>query len=314
MRLELVLEANANAHSYRPGDRLFEQSKQIKLTTKSSTFNPPTYRHDADYYAPFDFTFPSSICQCRCQLPPSLESASSGHTIKVEYAIVVTARHRLLCQVSRLKTLRQAISFESQPLITTLPTSNIGSLSASKLFPKLYKALGNQGVSRIRSRSDECLPQYEPTLQLEMLLPSPPILTPGRPMEIQLILHTPSELVASENIYIRSVEAQLESCIEAKVGLATKTVSDLLSSWTLQGLFSVNREHFELELGAWGQYLIMEALPTCKSCMLDTTHSLRISAGMSIGGSEKTQIVETSLEVIIIGAPPSYTTNPSVYV
>ncbi|RKK16199.1 hypothetical protein BFJ66_g15710 [Fusarium oxysporum f. sp. cepae] len=348
MRLELVLEANANAHSYRPGDHvrgellirghglkqaseitaklqgklslhsnkrqnggtssstytgspcnksehvLFEQSKQIKLATKSSTFNPPSCNHDADYYTPFDFTFPRSSCQCRCQLPPSLETSSSGHTIKVEYAITVTVRHRLLCRVSRLKTLRQVISFESEPSIPVLPTSNIGSLSASKLFPKLYKALGNQGVSRIRSRSDECLPQYEPTLQLEVLLPSPPILTPGRPTEMQLILHTPSELVASENIYIRSVEAQLESCVEAKVGLVTKTVTKTQSGWNLQGLFSVNREHFEVDLGTWGQYLIMDALPTC--------------------GSERTQIVETSLEAIIIGAPPSYTTNPSVYV
>ncbi|KAH7200511.1 hypothetical protein DER44DRAFT_873561 [Fusarium oxysporum] len=371
MRLELVLEANANAHSYRPGDHvrgellirghglkqaseitaklqgklslhsnkrqnggtssstytgspcnksdhvvhtLFEHSKQIKLATKTSTFNPPSCNHDADYYAPFGFTFPSSSCQCRCQLPPSLETSSSGHTIKVEYAITVTVRHRLLCRVSRLKTLRQVISFESEPSIPVLPTSNIGSLSASKLFPKLYKALGNQGVSRIRSRSDECLPQYEPTLQLEVLLPSPPILTPGTPTEMQLILHTPSELVASENIYIRSVEAQLESCVEAKVGLVTKTVTETQSGWNLQGLFPVNREHFEVDLGAWGHYLIMDALPTCKSCVLDTTHWLRISVGISIGGSERTQIAETSLEVIIIGEPPSYTTNPSVYV
>ncbi|EXL67611.1 hypothetical protein FOPG_16269 [Fusarium oxysporum f. sp. conglutinans race 2 54008] len=131
---------------------------------------------------------------------------------------------------------------------------------------------------------------------------------------MQLILYTPSELVASENLYIRSVEAQLESCVEVKVGLVTKTVTETKSGWNLQGLFPVNREHFEVDLGTWGQYLIMDALPTCKSCVLDTTHSLRISVGISIGGSERTQIVETSLEAIIIGAPPSYTTNPSVYV
>ncbi|KAF5566438.1 hypothetical protein FPHYL_3783 [Fusarium phyllophilum] len=371
MRFELVLEANANAQAYRPGDlvrgelliwghrlkqsseitaklqgklslhsnkrqkgggssstytgspcsksdhvvhMLFEQSKQIILTTKSSTFSPPDYNHDADYYAPFDFTLPSSSCQCRCQLPPSLERSSSGHTIKVEYAIIVTVKHRLLCRVSRLKTLRQVISFESEPLIPVLPSSNIGSISASKLFPKLYKALGNHGVSRSISRSDECLPQYEPTVQLEVLLPSPPILTAGQPMEIKLILNTPPELVASENIYIRTVEAQLESCVEAKVGQVTKTVTETQRGCSLQGLFPVNREHFELELGMWGQYIIMDAFPTCKSCVLDTTHSLRISAGISIGGNGRTQIVETSLEVIVIGAPPSYTTNPSVYV
>ncbi|KAI1010027.1 hypothetical protein LB503_011448, partial [Fusarium chuoi] len=371
MRLELVLEPNANAHSYRPGDcvrgelliwghslkqsseitaelqgklslysnkrqiggtssstytgspcnksdnvvhTLFQQTKKIKLATKSSTFNPPSYNHDADYYAPFDFTLPSSTCQCRCQLPPSLERSSSGYTVKVEYAIIVTVKHRLPCRVSRVKTLRRAISFESEPSIPDLPSSNIGSISASKLFPKLYKALASQGVSRIRSPSDECLPQYEPTLQLELLLPSPPILTPGRLTEIRLILHTPSELAHSENIYIRSVEAQLESCIEAKVGLVRKNVTETRRGWTLQGMFCVDRENFELDLGAWGQYLIMDALPTCKSCVLDTTHSLRISVGISVASSQKIQIVETSLEAIVIGAPPSYTTNPSVYV
>ncbi|CCT69512.1 uncharacterized protein FFUJ_05404 [Fusarium fujikuroi IMI 58289] len=364
MRLELVLEANANAHSYRPGDcvrgellvwghrlkqpseitaelqgklslhsnkrqigatssstytgspcnksddvvhTLFQQTKKIKLATNNSTFNPQSYNHDADYYAPFDFTLPNSTCQCRCQLPPSLDRSSSGYTVKVEYAIIVTIKHRLLCRVSRLKTLRRAISFESEPSIPVLPSSNIGSLSASKLFPKLYKALASQGVSRIRSRSDECLPQYEPTLQLELLLPSPPILTPGRPSEIQLILHTPSELINSENIYIRSVEAQLETCIEAKVGLVRKTVTETQTGWSLQGMFCVDRQNFELDLGAWGQYLIIDALPTSKSCVLDTTHLLRISVGISVGGSERTQVVEASLEVIIIGAPPSYT-------
>jgi hypothetical protein len=203
----------------------------------------------------------------------------------------VTIRQRLLCRVSRVKTLRQVISFESEPLITVLPTSNIGSLSASKLFPKLYKGVNNGAVSRVRS--DECLPLYEPALQLEVLLPSPPIITPGRPTLIQLILHTPPELVAGENIYIRSVEAQLESCIEAKVGLVTKTVTETQRGWNLQGLFCVNREHFDLNLGAWGQYLTMDALPTCKSCVLDTTHSLHISAGICIGGSEKTQVCLT---------------------
>ncbi|KAG7429607.1 hypothetical protein Forpi1262_v008345 [Fusarium oxysporum f. sp. raphani] len=82
---------------------------------------------------------------------------------------------------------------------------------------------------------------------------------------MQLILHTPSELVASESIYIRSVEAQLESCVEAKVGLVTKTATETRSGWNLQGLFPVNREHFEVDLGTWGQYLVMDALPTCKS-------------------------------------------------
>lgn len=371
MRLELVLEASANAHSYRPGDcvrgelliwghrlkqpseitaelqgklslhsnkrqigatssftytgspckksdnvvhTLFQQIKKIKLATNNSTFNPQSYNHDADYYAPFDFTLPNSTCQCRCQLPPSLDRSSSGYTVKAEYAIIVTIKHRLLCRVSRLKTLRRAISFESEPSIPVLTSSNIGSLSASKLFPKLYKALASQGVLSIRSRSDECLPQYEPTLQLELLLPSPPILTPGRPTEIQLILHTPSELVHSESIYIRSAEAQLESYVEAKVGLVTKTVVETRSGWNLQGLFPVDKEHFEVDLGTWGHYLIIDALPTCKSCVLDATHWLRISAGISIDGSEMTQIVGVSLEVIIIGAPPRYTTNPSVYV
>ncbi|CVK98840.1 uncharacterized protein FMAN_08410 [Fusarium mangiferae] len=292
------------------GEQLFQQTKKIKLATKSSAFDTPSNNHDAEYYAPFDFTLPSSTCQCRCQLPPSLERSSSGYTVKVEYAIIVTVKHCLLCRVSRLKTLRRSISFESEPSIPVLPSSNIGSISASKLFPKLYKALASQGFSGIRTRSDECLPQYEPTVQLELLLPSPPILTPGRPTEIQLILHTPSELVNNENIYIRSVEAQLESYVEAKIGLVVKTVAEARSGWNLQGLFPIDREHFEVDLGTWRHYLIMDALPTCKSCVLDTTHFLRISAGISIDGSEKTQIVEASLEVIIIGAPPRYTTNP----
>lgn len=278
------------------GEQLFQQTKKVNLATKSSTFDPPNNNHNADYYAPFDFTLPGSTCQCRCQLPPSLERSSSWYTVKVEYAIVLTVKHRLLCRVSRLKTLRRAISFESEPSIPVLPSSNIGSISASRLFPKLYKALASQGVSRIRSRSDECLPQYEPTLQLELLLPSPPILTPGRPTEIQLILHTPSELINSENIYIRSVEAQLESCIEAKVGLVRKTVTDKQTGWSLQGRFCVDRQNFELDLGAWGQYFIIDALPTCKSCVLDTTHSLRISMAISVGGSERTQVCLDNLQ------------------
>jgi hypothetical protein len=43
--------------------------------------------------------------------------------------------------------------------------------------------------------------------------------------------------------------------------------------------------------------------------MFDT---LRLVANLDL--PDEAQIVETSLEVIIIGAPPSYTTNPSVYV
>ncbi|KAH7115358.1 hypothetical protein B0J13DRAFT_209052 [Dactylonectria estremocensis] len=153
MRLEIVLEADVNAHSFRPRDRargelliwghtfkkppritatlrgklnvyskrqtggnsaytgsacngsdhvvytLLEESKQIELTTKGSTLSSPNsrYSHEADYYAPFDFTFPGSNSCCPCQLPPSLEMTSSGLTIKVEYVIIVAVRHQVLC-------------------------------------------------------------------------------------------------------------------------------------------------------------------------------------------------------------------------
>lgn len=291
---------------------LFEESKQIELTTKGSTLSSPSgkYSHEADYYAPFDFTFPGSNSCCPCQLPPSLETTSPGLTIKVEYVIIVAVRHQVLCQITRVKTLRRELSFESEPSITFLPTSNIGSLSASKLFPKLYMALEDGAVSTVRYR--EWLPIYTPALQLEVLLPSPPILTPGRPTPIQLILHTPPELLDGENIYIRSVEAQLRSCIKVKVGQITQSVTETQHGWNVQALFYVNKEHFELDLGAWGQYLILDALSTCTSCVLDSTHSLRITAGISIGGSDETQLVETSLDVIVIGAPPSYTADASI--
>jgi hypothetical protein len=192
------------------GEQLFEESKQIELATKGSTLSSPSsnYSHEADYYAPFAFIFPGSNSKCLCQLPPSLEATSSGLTIKVEYAIIVAVRHQVLCRITRVKTLHRDLSFESEPYFTFLPTSNIGSLSAGKLFPKLCMALEDGAVSTVRYR--EWLPLYTPTLQLEVLLPSPPILTPGRPTPIQLILHTPPELLGGEKIYIRSVEAAAE--------------------------------------------------------------------------------------------------------
>lgn len=317
------------------GEQLFEESKKIELTTKGSTLSSPSgkYSHEADYYAPFGFTFPGSNSCCPCQLPPSLKTTSSGLTIKVEYVIIVAVRHQVFCQITRVKTLRRELSFKSEPSITFLPTSNIGSLSASKLFPKLYMGLEDGAVSTVRYR--EWLPPYTPALQLEVLLPSPPILTPGRPTPIQLILHTPPELLDGENIYIRSVEAQLRSCIKAKVGLVTRSVTETQHGWNVQALFYVNKEHFKLDLGAWGQYLVLEALSTCTSCVLDSTHSLCITAGISIGGSDETQVclnpcgqivchvadmnhpdqvqlVKTSLDVIVIGVPPSYTADVSI--
>ncbi|KAH6973970.1 hypothetical protein EDB80DRAFT_768824 [Ilyonectria destructans] len=337
MRLEIVLEVDADAHPFRPRDRArgelriwghtFKQSPHITATLRDGVHslgrlnvysNVKTGGNSAytgstcngSDHVVYTFTFPSSNSCCPCQLPPSLETTSSQLKIKVEYVIIVAVRYQALCRITRVKTLRRELSFESEPSITFLPTSNIGSLSASKLFPNLYMALEDGAVSMVRYR--EWLPLYTPALQLEVLLPSPPILTPGRPTPIQLILHTPPELLDGENIYIRSVEAQLRSCIKAKVGQITQSVTETQHGWNVQALFYVNKEHFELDLGAWGQYLVLNALSTCTSCVLDLTHSLRIAAGISIGGSDETQLVETSLDVIVIGAPPSYTADTSI--
>lgn len=272
--------------------QLFEVSQQIEINKEISSVGPTEHKSNdwsqPDYSAPFEFIFPSASNSCQCQLPPSLHMASSLVRIKVEYTLVVAVRQNMLCGVTRTKRVQRELSLRSEAGTVFLPSSTIGCLPANKLCPKMNNAL--QEAYRSRFTNPDWLPPYTPSLQVEVVLSSPPILTIGKPTQIQVVLHVPPELLEGENIYLRSAVMQLKSSVTTIVGTISGSSTETHDLWSCRGRVHLDKRRLELDSGTWGSCIVLDTWPTCTSCVLDLKHAIEVVAGISRGDDQEIQV------------------------
>ncbi|KAH7007735.1 hypothetical protein EDB80DRAFT_778098 [Ilyonectria destructans] len=310
-RLKVLIRPRGNAPPERGMHTLFEESQQIEICKEISSVGPTKHKSNEwsqpDYSAPFEFIFPSASNSCHCQLPPSLHMVSSLVRIKVEYTLVVAVRQNMLCRVTRTKRVQRELSLRSEAGTVFLPSSTIGCLPANRLCPKMNNAL--QEAYKSRFTNPDWLPPYTPSLQVEVVLASPPILTTGLPTQIQVVLHVPPELLEGENIYLRSAVMQLKSSVTTVVGTVSGSSTETHHLWSCRGRVHLDKRRWELDSGAWGSCIVLDTWPTCTSCALDLKHAIEVVAGISRGDDQDIQYVHTSLDILVMDPPPNYIPN-----
>lgn len=127
------------------------------------------------------------------------------------------------------------------------------------------------------------LPPYSPSLRLEAILPEPPILMRGRGTPVRLILHTPAEVLQHGNIYVRSINMQLQSSATATVRPSSPLLVHDRRGCLIVGMVPVATDILELDLGEWKKFTVIQSKPTLKSCLLNLEYSLNITVGISKG-------------------------------
>ncbi|KAJ3546088.1 hypothetical protein NM208_g2182 [Fusarium decemcellulare] len=281
---------------------LFEQSRT--LSSRDSKF--PINKIDGNKTCyPFEFVFPS-LSQSSSSiepyhLPPSLDIRDSRFRIRVTYSISITVERRGWKLARKRAT--QELPFTCGSHITDLPTSYTASLPITKLCPRC----GNfDGGLRDPNRHG-WLPSYSPSLQVELILPQPPVLAQGRATPVQLVVHTPPDVLhSSGEVHIRSVDINLETSVTAHLGPHPRHVLETRQGCNINGSVNVDCEHFQLDLGAWGSFFAPGLCSTYCSDLLQISHTIHATVGLSHDNSDAIQYVDASLETLVMDPPPAY--------
>lgn len=185
----------------------------------------------------------------------------------------------IIGKITRTNRVRQELPFSCNPIVNNLAASCIVALSVDKLSQNFGRA-SRELVGLGRAGSP---PLYSPSLQMEVILPEPPVLTRGRGTPVRLVLHTPQELMQGAHIYVRSVEIQMQAAISALLRYTWKTMADTRLGNNIKGAVPINSEHFELDLGAWGIFVVIQSRPSSSSCLLKVDYAIEVIVGISNG-------------------------------
>ncbi|KAL7912419.1 hypothetical protein GGI35DRAFT_467558 [Trichoderma velutinum] len=216
------------------------------------------------------------LCPIEFMFPLSLNCAI-GHDgklqIKSTYLLSATVERCIVGKMTRTNSVRQELPFSCNPIVKNLAASCIVALSTDKL-----------------SQSFE----------------QPPVLTRGRGTPVRLVLYTPQELMQAAHIYVRSVEIQMQAAISALSRYTWKTTADTRLGNYIQGAVPIKSEHFELDLGAWGTFVVIQSRPSSNSCLLKVGYAIKVIVGISNGVEGSIHHLKASLDVLVMDPPPTY--------
>ncbi|KAL7917367.1 hypothetical protein ACQKWADRAFT_325887 [Trichoderma austrokoningii] len=281
---------------------LFKKSEDLKIL-QSAVVNDNS--GGCVYLCPVEFKFPTGLnCACRnaCQLPSSISVNDGKLRIRSTYLLSATVQRRILGKISRSKCVKRELMFSCNPPVINLAASCTVALPVYKLNQSLER------VSRdiIGLDLDESLPLYYPSLHMEIALPEPPVLIRGRGTSMRLKFHTPQELLQGANIYVRSVEIQMQAVVSAFLQPRWQSMAERRYANTIHGAVPIESEHFELNLGAWGTFIVVQSRPSSNSCLLKSDNEIQVIVGISNGLESSIQYLTASLDVLVMDPPPSY--------
>lgn len=279
-----ALTSSSEAHR----SKMFKQSRHLeaKQVTGSAAES-----HEYTYHCPFEFELPTSLpCACAgtCALPPSIHADTPKARVGISYSIAARVQRRVFHRITRTTTARREIQLTSSPCITALPASAIASLPAEKL--RRDSGIGIEDSTLALPSGS--LPRYSPSLRMEVILPQAPVLTRGRGTPVRLVMHTPAEMLRGSGLYVRSVSMQLRMCVSVRMRNTWHHIVQSRRGCIIGGVVPIRAEHFELELGDWGSFIVVH--PDCKpsfaSCLLNVTYSLEVAGGISKGVDGQIQV------------------------
>ncbi len=216
-----------------------------------------------------------------CHLPPSIDIRDSGFRLRSIYSIKAIVKQGRFCGVPRTKRVVQNLPFScSDVAIAPLPFSSITSLPADNVFTQWHFS---SSVSTVENIRNGFLPLYSPALQVELVMPQPPILIRGHTTLVKLILRTPVEMLQSGNLYVRSIGIKVLASVTTYLELSPRQLRNSSPGSTIHGVVRIDKEELELDLGAWGGLLVVDFNSTFETCSLHVSHSIEIGIGISQG-------------------------------
>ncbi|CAK7266543.1 hypothetical protein SEPCBS119000_002084 [Sporothrix epigloea] len=215
-----------------------------------------------------------------CPLPPSTLLSTPGAKIRVSYGVTAVYRplgkglcHRLLRQTV---TAQQSVAYEqpvNMQLLYCIPTLPAASASPASAVPSdaalepasqlihntAWLPASRLGIEcstgdasdtfadDIRHTLPDGLPPYSPAMTLEAVMLNPPIITPGRPVDLDLFLHTPRSILdavaeADRQLYLCSVSVRLRRKTRAQIGADKHTDDATWVLWSVKEIVPVQQE------------------------------------------------------------------------
>ncbi|RFU79562.1 hypothetical protein TARUN_2671 [Trichoderma arundinaceum] len=156
-------------------------------------------------------------------------------------------------------------------------------------------------------------PKFSPLIKVEVLLPQPAILIRGQPTPVQIIVHTPTDMIESGEVYLRSVSMDLKSSVTTSIGMIPRTVTQTKHGCTMAGAVKIDSELFEVDSGAWGNFFVLNTKPTTESCFLRMDHAMEIVTGISVGLGNDIKYAVATFNVIVMDPPPAYEVGHAIH-
>jgi hypothetical protein len=206
--------------------------------------------------------------------------------VKVAYMMIVSVGRSVLGPMTKTKSVAVEIPFSCTPSIASLPKSSCVlsvpmNEKRGRNFARLRHAIEDQEHDDGSCPSYN--PKFSPSIKLEVLLPQPAILIRGQPTPVRIIVHTPTDMIESGNVYLRSVSMDLKSSVTTSTGMLPRTVTERKHGCSMAGAVKIDSETFELDSGAWGNFFVMNTKPTTESCIVRMDHAMEIVTGISVG-------------------------------
>lgn len=223
----------------------------------------------------------------------------SGRTVSIKctYSLLIDVEQPIFGLLFKIRRLKRELEFSCNPAISTLPASYSVPLAADQLY-QIYKGNPTEATEPAISELelDDCLPVYSPTLQMDLILPEPPVLVRNHGTPVRLILHTPPEILQCTSIYVRRVEMRLRACAAAQLRYTWEMVTNLRYGCSINGIIPIHDKDQELDLGAWGMFMDTSSHPTSKSCVLKLGYLLEVTVGISKGPDGPVQVCDIDLK------------------
>ncbi|CAK7269817.1 hypothetical protein SEPCBS119000_003765 [Sporothrix epigloea] len=308
-----------------------------------------------------------------CRLPPSTTFSTPALRVNIAYSVTAVCRRPgsgLLSQLLHSKNVvaSQSITFApseaeqllcgpytppSEPQIQLLPSSPCQPLPATCKLIRSTAWLSSSTLGVDGSHSSNAnvgppgfLPPYSPAIRLDVVMPYPPVVTPGRTIALGLNLKTPRTVLDAANdkracLQLSSLSIRLRRQTQGSIGKSLRVDDTIWPMWSMHGNVPIQQEKLNIswitaaagdgEQTTAGNLLVLSVpasaailhQPGFWTCFASRTYSIEVSVGMTVvrmptaldecprekrKSSEQSQVqyARAAVRVMISDPPPDY--------
>lgn len=142
---------------------------------------------------------------------------------------------------------------------------------------------------------EPCLPQYSPSIQVKLALPTPPILHTGQLLAMDLTASLPEDLLKRLGIVrLRNLHIGLRALTMVRLGSVSRAITSYVKICSIQGDLRISPPVGEglyiFDRGMWQGQLIPSVLPTFQSAHISRRYIFEVIAGFSCEALEKAKV------------------------